>query len=143
MGIMQEKFQINLPSNGNDNASSGWVSDKSARVKKNIPGREGRAGGDFESKRMNNATFFNSLPPGSNIIDQEMADIRKMELVMSGESDVSMDYNMGAVKKGYTKRQMSPTDDMYTNEHNDAFYGECIVDGETGFLERNNMLDRL
>ena len=143
MGIVQEKFQVEFGQNGNDNAHSGWVSDKSARVKKDIPGREGYAGGDPESKRMNNALFINSLPPGTNIVDQEYADIRKMELVMSGESDVSEDYNSEAVKTGFTKRQMKPTDDMYTNEHCDAFYSEMTVDGETGFIERNNMLDRL
>ena len=143
MGIMQEKFQVQVPPNANDNSHSGWVSDKSARVKKNTPGREGRSGGDPESKKMNNALFLNSTPPGMDLEDQELTDQRRMKLVMSGESDVSADYNSGAVREGYTKRKMLPTDDMYTNEHNDAFYGECTVDGETGFLERNNMLDRL
>lgn len=143
MGIVQEKFQAEFGQNRNDDANSGWVSDKSARAKKDIPGREGRSGGDPESKKMNNALFVNSLPPGTNIIDQEYADIRKMELVMSGESDVSQDYNSEAVKHGFTRREMRPTDDLYTNEHCDAFYSEMTVDGETGFIERNNMLDRL
>lgn len=143
MGIVQEKFQMEYGQNRNDDSNSGWVSDKSARVKKEIPGREGRSGGDPESKTMNNALFINSLPPGTNIPDQEYADIRKMKLVMSGESDVSEDYNSEAVKNGFTKRKMLPTDDMYTNEHCDTFYSEMKVDGEVGFLERGNTLDRL
>lgn len=143
MGIVQEKFQIEYGQNKNDDSHSGWVTDKSARTKKNIPGREGRSGGDQESKAMNNSLFTNSLPPGMNIPDQEYSDIRKMKLVMSGESDVSEDYNSESVKYGFTKRQMRPTDDLYTNEHCDMFYSEMTVDGETGFLERGNTLDRL
>lgn len=136
--IIQEKFQVDYPQNSNDDAQNGWKSDKSARVKKGSPGREGRAGGDHESKAMNNALFVNSTPPGTDLEDQEYTDQRKMPFVMSGESDVSQDYSASAVKIGFTKREMRPTDDMYTREHNDAFY-----DDVGGFVERNNVLDRL
>jgi len=143
MGIVQEKFQVEFGQNKNDNAHSGWVNDKSARVKKGMPGREGLPGGDPATQTMNNALFLHSLPPGMDVEDQEVTDQRVMKLVMSGESDVSQDYNTESVKHGFTKRKMLPTDDMYTNEHCDAFYSEMTVDGETGFLERNNTLDRL
>ncbi len=142
-GILQEKFQVDNPQQRNDDAQSGWLTDKSARVKKNTPGREGRAGGDPESRRMDNAVFYNSLPPGTDIEDQEMTDQRKFATTMGGESDVSRDWNAEAVKKGVKRLTMRATDDEYTKAHQDAFYDEISVDGDVGFSERNNMLDRL
>jgi hypothetical protein len=103
VGILQEKFQHDYPQQRNDDASSGWVTDKAARAKKNTPGREGRAGGDPGSKTMDNAVMFNSLPPGMDIEDQEMTDQREFGMVMSGESDVSRDYSAQACNKGFTK----------------------------------------
>ncbi len=140
--ICQEKFQVDYPLNHNDEECC-WVSDKSARMKKGTPGREGRAGGDWPSKTMDNAVFYNSLPPGDDLEDQEISDQRRMPLTMGGESDVSHDWNPTAVREGWSPRAMRPTDDMYTREHNDAFYDEMTVDGVTGFIERNNMLDRM
>lgn len=141
MGIVQEKFQVTVPQSGD--GDHGWVSDKSARVKKSLPGREGRAGGDHASKAMNNALFVHSLPPGMDIEDQELTDIRKQQTHLAGEGDVSGDTNRSALRKGFTRRDMRPTDDEFSRQHNDAFYDECSVDGVTGYLERNNVLDRL
>lgn len=128
--IVQEKFEVRLPRAPEGVEGTGWVSDSSARVKKGTP--NGCAG-----------VMLGSLPPGMDVEDQELADIRQQPEVMSGQSDVSKDWNRGAVKDGFTRREMRPTDDMYTREHNDAFYDEITVDGQTGFLERNNYLDRL
>jgi hypothetical protein len=133
--IVQEKFQVNYPEVQEQGGP--WVSDKSARVKKGLPGREGGHG------TMDSAVFYNSLPPGSDGEDQELSDQRAMKLTMGGETDVSKDWNPEAVKSGFTRRTLRPTDDMYTREHNDAFYDEITVDGVTGFIERNNMLDRM
>jgi hypothetical protein len=141
MGICQEKFQLEFMPLDDDNGHE-WKEWRSANVKKGTPGRVGK-GEDWASKGMDNAVFYPSLPPGSDIVDQEMADIRVQPLVTSGTSDVSMDTNPESMRSGYTRKAMRPTDDMYTNEHCDAFYGEAKVDGEVGFLERNNMLDRL
>lgn len=139
--ICQEKFEVRLPDNHNEE-TSGWVSDKAARTKKGLPGREGRAGGDPSSRTMDTAVFYGSLPPGSDIEDQENSDQRVMPFSMGGQTDVSKDWNPSAIRDGWSARKMRPTDDMWTNEHCDAFYGEMTVDGVTGFLERNNMLDR-
>lgn len=128
-GILQEKFQVDFPSQGNDDSHSGWKTDNGARVKKGIP-----HGG---------SAMFGSLPPGMDIEDQENTDIRKMKKVMSGASDESHDWSPEAIRRGYTKRAMSPTEDQYTREHNDTFYDEMTVDGSTGFVERNNVLDRM
>jgi hypothetical protein len=39
---------------------------------------------------------------------------------------------------------MNGTDDLYTGEHVDQFYGEAVdEDGKVGFAERNNYLDRM
>ena len=43
-----------------------------------------------------------------------------------------------AVRKGFDRKKLLQTDDQYTREHNDAFY-----DDVGGFVERNNVLDRL
>lgn len=142
-GILQEKFQVDNPQQPNDDGRNGWVDAKSARAKKELPGREGRAGGDPESRAMNNAVAFNSLPPGTDIEDQEHSDQRSMPLVMSGTSDVSKDFSAEAVRRGFTPRHMRATDDEYSNAHVDAFYDEIKVDGNIGFVERNNVLDRL
>lgn len=142
-GILQEKFQVDYPQEGNDNAHSGWLTDKEARAKKGTPGREGKSGGDHGSQRMDNATMYQTLPPGMDIEDQEMSDQRRMPMSQGGETDVSADYNAGAVTKGYTRKPMRGTDDEYSNAHVDAFYDEMTVEGETGFTERNNVLDRM
>lgn len=143
MDILQEKFQVDYPRQGNDDGQKGWASDNSARAKKGMPGREGHAGGDPTSKAMNNAVGFNSLPPGTDMEDQEVTDQREFKTVMSGQTDVSRDWNEQAQKTGYTRRAMRATDDEYSNAHNDAFYDEIKVDGDVGFAERNNVLDRM
>lgn len=125
-GILQEKFQVDEPPNANDDAHSGWVSDSSARTKKGVSGQDSVV-----------------LPPGMNIERQRLPPRAPMPMTMGGESDVSGDYNREAVAKGFTRKQMRPTDDEYTKAHQDAFYDEITVDGDTGFAERNNMLDRL
>lgn len=133
--IIQEKFQEEFMRVPEGVESGGWVSDKSARVKKGVPAGLG--------------AMFNSLPQGMDIDDQEQADIRHQSESMSGATDVSHDDpGPGTIRRGFHRKNMLPTDDLYTNEHVDLFYGEVKVeveDGkmETGFLERGNMLDRM
>ena len=141
MGLVQEKNQLEFGVPGEDNKDASWVMDRKARVKKGTPGREGK-GWDWESKTMDNVLAYNSLPPGSNIADQEMADVRVMRQVVAGTDDVTDNPKGEDFTQGYVDITMKPTDDMYTNEHVDAFYGEGKSDGKVGFLERNNMLDR-
>ena len=139
-GILQEKFQVDNPQQRNDDAEGrGWVEARSARVKKNMPGGMDQCGPDPST----NALFLNSLPPGMDIEHQEVTDQRKFGMVMGGESDESRDWNPEAVRNGFQRKSMLATDDEYTKAHNDAFYDEMTVDGETGFVERNNMLDRM
>lgn len=125
-GILQEKFQVDNAPNANDDAHSGWASDASARTHKGVSGQDSV-----------------TLPPGMDIANQRVSDQRPMPLSMGGETDVSADWNPEAVRKGFKRLPMRATDDEYSNAHVDAFYDEMTVDGETGFTERNNMLDRL
>lgn len=138
-GILQEKFQVDYPQQGNDDAHSGWKTDQSARTKKGMPGRERHHGPDPST----NAAELTSLPPGTQIEDQEESDQRRFPMTMGGESDQSRDWNAEAVRKGFKRLPMRATDDEYTKAHQDAFYDEMDVDGAIGFAERNNMLDRL
>jgi hypothetical protein len=142
MGVVQEKFQVTPPQNHNDE-EAGWISDKAARAKKNTPGREGQAGGDSASRTMDNSVFYNGLPPGMDVEDQEVTDQRKFPFRMASEGDVTPDYSQKAMKTGFTPHKCCPTDDQYSNEHTDAFYDSVKVDGVEGFVERNNMLDRM
>lgn len=151
--IVQEKFEVHQNYEPNDDslAEGGhWITDAQARAKKNQPGREGLSGGDYRSRYMNNNVFFNSLPPGMEIEDQEVCDIRKMEVNVSGgfptalaRGDRTQDINATSLTVGFDRKKLRPTDDMWTREHNDAFYDTAVVDGVEGFVERNNMLDRM
>ena len=115
--IVQEKFQEEFPVKPDD-GSNYWASDKSARVKKGAPNK-------------GEGAMFNSLPPGMDIEDQELADIRHQGLTMSGTTDVSYDCpGPGSTHRGFHRKRMKPTDDLYTNEHVDLFYGEIRVEVE-------------
>jgi hypothetical protein len=146
--VVQEKFQVTFGEDYNSKAENehGWVTDYEMRAKKGALGREGRPGGDNDSKAMNNAALFNSLPPGMDIEDQEYADIRQMGVNTAGnfptdlaQGDVTnFELSAESLRHGFHKKSLLQTDDEYTREHNDAFY-----DDVGGFVERNNYLDRL
>lgn len=149
--VVQEKFQVNYRDvDSSAESQQSWITDKEARAKKNLPGREGRVGGDGRSRFMNNAVHFNSLPPGMDIEDQEVTDQRQMGINTSGgfpnllaQGDRTQDLTTRSVRKGFDYKKLLPTDDQYSREHNDSFYDEVNVDGHVGFIERNNMLDRM
>lgn len=124
--ICQEKFEWHAPLEKPE--ERGWVSVKTAQTKKGLKAGE--------------LVHYSNLPPGSNIEDQEAFAPHNQPFSMGGQTDVSKDWNSESVRRGFSTYRMRPTDDLYTNEHCDAFYGEMVVDGVTGFLERNNMLDR-
>jgi hypothetical protein len=134
--IVQEKFEVRPAENPNDDAQNGWASDASARTRKGLQTRAA-SDGRFESFQ---GDELNRLPPGTDIEDQEHADIHPQQDAgdfMTG-SQATSDVNRTSMREGFDKKPMSPTDDLYTREHNDAFY-----DDVGGFVERNNYLDRL
>lgn len=127
-GLLQEKFQVTAERPAKD--SNSW--------------------GTFESARVTSGTerdVGNYLPPGMDITNQPNTKQPSMPLSMAGETDESNAVNTANVRKGWIKRDFSPVEDMYTNEHVEEFYGEATGkddggDKVTGFLERNNYLDR-
>lgn len=128
MGIVQEKFQVEFEPR--PKRSHEWATPQSARVNK-----VGLVGLNLT---------LNDLPPGENIEDQGITDQPAFASAMTGGSnnDVTPDNTAMALMQGFTRKPMKPTDDMYTREHNDAFYDSIVVDGVEGFVERNNVLDR-
>lgn len=121
--LIQEKYEITFPEPGDDDGHQ-WVPLKDVLHGNSPP------------------AVFNELPPGSDIDNQHLADIRRPPRTMSGETDVSRDWNREAVRDGYKRLPMRPTEDQYSDEHRDTFYLEETVDGDTGFAERGNVLDR-
>ena len=142
-GLLQEKFQRTLPDPQTD-GSNDWT-----RVKRKVAPQDymqvssSRPGAgsavDFESP------VTNRMPPGMFVDNQPQADIRRMSNAhsnLAGSSDESNSVNAAMLHKGYQRQNMLGTDDLYNNEHTEEFYGEATVEGKTGFLERNNYLDR-
>jgi hypothetical protein len=138
--IVQEKFQVDYPQQRNDDAHSGWASDKSARTRKALQTRA--SNGNFESFL---GDRYNRLPPGQNIDDQELADIPREPYGSSLETgtQVTDDVTTKSLREGFDRKKILSSDDEYTREHNDAFYDTVEVDGVEGYVERNNMLDRM
>jgi hypothetical protein len=138
--IVQEKFQVNAPANPNDDAHSGWVSDKRARDNNGLITRHPELG-RYEKR----GARLNMLPPGANIDDQQIADIHAQPMAgcLGSGTQVTDDCSVKAFREGFDRKPLRPTDDQYTREHNDAFYDTVTVDGVEGFVERNNMLDRM
>jgi hypothetical protein len=116
------------------------VSDASARTRHGLQTRGGA--GQYESF---SGDAYNCLPPGSNIADQEVTYQPGMSYggSLGSGSQITDDVTAQSLREGFSRKQMRPTDDMYTREHNDAFYDSIEVDGVEGFVERNNMLDRM
>jgi len=146
--VIQEKFQVTYAdynSMGEEDIQ-GWTDDQSMRAKKGLPGREGAPGGDGNSRWSMNAVMLNSLPPGMDIEDQEISDVRQMSINTAGnmgdalaQGDLTnMEVHPMSLRKGFDRKELLQTDDAYTREHNDAFY-----DDVGGFVERNNYLDRM
>jgi len=135
--IVQEKFQVDFPDVSEEH---GWQTDMESRVKKDIPGREGRAGDDCLSRYGTNTLFVNSLPPGMDIEDQEFSDIRQMGTCISGNlcegyaygDFTNKEVNAVSLRTGFDKKAELKTDDDYR-----------LVDDVGGFVQRNNFTERM
>src|ERR1700744_726776 len=88
--IVQEKFQeeFSVPF---EDGSNYWTTDKAARTKKGLPGREGHPPYTVDGYGAEDSVMLNALPPGRDIEDQQYADTPTQSLVQSGATDVSMD----------------------------------------------------
>jgi hypothetical protein len=100
---------------------------------------------------MNNAVFYQSLPPGMDIDDQENIDSRVPNESTAGNfarghnaGDFTQDLDATSLRQGFCRKPMRPTDDEYYHEHQDVFYRTVTdEDGNESFAERGNTLDRL
>lgn len=120
MHPLQEKFQVIVPCKEEDGEQ--WATFESARDVRvsGVPG------------------ILNAMPPGMDVANQTLSEQRQQPLSIGGATDVSKDASSAAMLQGFTKRSMRGTDDCYTGEHVDHFYGDA-----GGFAERNNYLDRI
>jgi hypothetical protein len=60
-----------------------------------------------------------------------------------GDTDATNNVTTASLKTGFEYDPMAPTDDQYSGEHIEMFYGEAFGDDRrVGFVERNNYLDR-
>lgn len=116
--MLQEKFQITVPpkQSGKDSPDS-WATVESTMVK--------------------HPQDYLCLPTLS-IEAPVLANHGGMPLSIAGTTDVSgKQADLKAQHEGYSLGDMGMTDDLYTGEHVDLFYGDA-----GGFVERNNYLDR-
>lgn len=132
MRPLQEKFQVITPRNDKGEDPGPWKSFE--------PSRDLRGSSGWQSSTCEcvDDRQFNRMPPGMELANQCDSQQEMMPLVMAGESDVSKDTNPASFANGFTRRDMNGSDDCYTGEHVDHFYGDA-----GGFAERNNYLDRL
>ena len=125
-----EKFQtIVRPNRGGKDSPDKMVSFQSQRV------TTGNTMPDISNK-------FNRMPVG---YEAETAS-DKFVRGFGGDTDVSgNDVNAAALGGiGFTRDNLKPDDEMYAGEQVEQFYGEVVGDdGNVGFCERNNYLDRI
>ena len=125
---LAEKFQITLPPK--KDIPDQWVTAQSQHIN---TGHDVQMNPDHGEK-------FNIMPVGYDATCSR----DKFVYGFGGDTDVSDGMNPKAMMRGYNRVPMKGTDDQYSGEHIDLFYGEAEdEDGNVGFVERNNMLDRL
>lgn len=111
--ILQEKFQTTLP--GKIESGESWA--------------------EVKSQQKHYSQEYLCLP--STGIEEPVIEDNGMKLVLAGSTDVTDNVNMADLRRGFDNHDMRGTDDLYTGEHADLFYGDA-----GGFVERNNYLDR-
>lgn len=144
---LQDKFQITVPAR--EEAGEPWadLEHMNSHLVKRVTSRRGtldlypRAGGVEHEVRLNN------MPPTE--ISEPVIEAQGMKLYVAGSTDVTDVVNPWDLKRGWARHTMGMTDDEYTGQHADLFYGEAHGTddgggpGYDGFVERNNYLDRL
>ena len=142
---LKERLQVLAPRNNNeDKGENEWVWPFRNNTEVRKTGEAGFLHSNNSSADAMATAKFNFLPPGMELDNQKRVRINQMPLSMSGQSDVSKDTNPTAFAEGFTRRDLGSADDQYHLEHVDLFYGAAVGDdGNEGFVERNNYLDRL
>lgn len=118
---LQEKFQVILPSQPNEDDGTSWKTFESQR--RTQPAKEN----------------LNEMP-----VNMQLENRNAITRVIAGSTDFSADANSESLANGFARHTMNGSDDQYTGEHVDHFYGEVVDEnGRVGFAERNNYLDRM
>ena len=147
---LQEKFQITVPPNANANEDVGENQWQTFPFVKSSARSTGEAGFQHSNNVRGDAECYtktNYLPPGMEIDNQARKRIENMPLSMAGATDVCNCVTDSAFEHGFVRHEMKGTDDQYSGEHMDHFYGVAVGQDDTGqtydgFIERNNYLDR-
>ena len=147
MNELTEKFQI-VPPPVNDEKEHQWASFNDQRVLANVRDTPDKVefseyGGPSHYMLSHN----NEMPPGYDIDKQHGNRDKFHAITIAGKTDEEnlreRDLNGNVLKEGFFRHNMSPVEDMYTDEHRDDFYDTVVDDkGNEGFVERANYLDR-
>lgn len=151
---LQEKFQASFPYKGEDGEN--WASVQSQR-------RPSRENGGYASHSIPNhvqnqsnrmiakvaaSAAAQDPPTWTDMQESTLKQDGGMRMSTAGDTDQSKQVmTRNALRDGFTYIGMSGTDDQYTGENMDHFYGEAVGNDDagnrvTGFVERNNYLDR-
>jgi len=162
---LQEKFQTSYPFHQEDDENQDWVwaKDGALRGRPLSGGVSGEIGFSKLAQYRESQPFKN--PKGkANVVNASAArndpprttDLQEwvvkenggMNFTTASETDVTNAVEKRALINGFTYHNLDAVDDQYTGENMDHFYGEAIGPDDggnkvTGFVERNNYLDRL
>ena len=137
---LSEHFQITAPAK--EEAGEPWVSFESVRkprlVTRGMLDLPSKQGGSLPVSRLN-------LIPSTEILEPTQS---WSNLDRAGSTDVTDNVNDVDIIRGWDRHLIKPQDDQYHGEHVDLFYGTVVGTDDadnkvTGFIERNNYLDRL
>jgi hypothetical protein len=122
---LAEKFQITVPFKQDE--SEGWATVESVRINEGVTTPE-------------HGAKFNRMP----VVQAPTARDHFVH-GFGGDTDVSgSNINPESLEVGYQRKELKATDDQYSGEHVDLFYGEVKDEnGKASFVERNNYLDRM
>lgn len=135
MRPLQEKLQTVLPYKQDEDDGHEWTHESQSRF---VPDQEKRHKNNYCPDDETGGKY-NEMPPNMNLKNE-----KPLVRTIAGSTDFSNDATLEAFGNGYTRREMNGSDDQYTGEHADHFYGEAVDEkGQSGFIERNNYLDRL
>lgn len=144
-GLLQEKFQISAPRR--PHPDNEWVmpdtqshrSDMKWRTYDNKNHDESVMGKTpLPITESVSVPITNDMPPGMFIDNQSPSTTDGFGYRFGdGPTGPEQVITQEDIRNGYRMETMSPIEDMYTNEHTEAFYGDA-----GGFVERNNYLDR-
>lgn len=122
---LAEKFQITVPYK--ETGGEPWADVKTVRTHKGVTQPE-------------DGNKFNHMPIGYDGAADETGFVHGF----GGDTDVSKVITNKSLRTGFHRADMKGTDDQYSGEHMDLYYGEAVDEaGNVGFVERNNYLDRL